>query len=367
MSRYLVVLKEETDLEFLKEYKAENIEVHMGVIIIADIPKEESLRLKDNPLVESVEEDNVEHMDIEETNDNYISAKTSYAYDFMNIEEFHKRGYTGKGFKIGILDTGVQKHTNLKVTEGVNVYDSTKPWDYNLANNHGTMVTGVVNAQGINGELIGIAPDAELYAIRIDNGNGAINSTTWSSQIAGISWAMEKGIDAVNCSFSSWIESKARKRAFKIASDNGMAIFCSAGNNQPRTDTTTNTSKYPAKYPFTYGNANITKDKVRYPTSCIGQGLNFSNGGSSVLLTTADRNSTEISSNYRNGTGTSMASPATLGIYILYKQMYNEPKEKIIQRMAVNAEPLGDTFWYGAGLPKFPTIDYVNVNINNRR
>ena len=87
-------------------------------------------------------------------------------------------------------------------------------------------------------------------------------------------------MDAVNCSFSSRIDSKARKAAFKIASDAGIAIFCSAGNNQPSGDTTSNTSRYPAKYPFTYANANIRADKTRYPSSCIGHGLNFSKQGS---------------------------------------------------------------------------------------
>ncbi len=59
----------------------------------------------------------------------------------------------------------------------------------------------MLNAQGVNGELIGIIPDAELYCVRIDDGTGPINTTTWSSQIAGISWAVENGMHAVNCSF----------------------------------------------------------------------------------------------------------------------------------------------------------------------
>lgn len=365
MNRYLIIISKTDDLTFLDNYDITNKEVHMGAIVIADMNEETAREIKRNPSIESVERDSNEDVDIEnESGEVYATSNTSYAFDLMNIQQFHKEGITGKGFKIGILDTGVQKHTNLKVTEGVNVYDSTLPWDNSLANSHGTLVAGVINAQGKDGELLGIAPDAELYAIRIDNGNGAINSTTWSSQIAGISWAVEHGMDAVNCSFSSRVESKARKRAFKLAEENGVAIFCSAGNTQPRGDTTTNTAKYPAKYPFTIANANIDSSKVRYPTSCIGQGLNFSNGGVKIVTTTTAKNSTAISSSYSGGsTGTSLSSPATLGIYILYKQMYQEPKDKILQRMAVNAEYLGNTFWYGAGLPKYPTKEYTNVNM----
>ena len=364
MGKYLIVLKEKNDLKFLEEYNVSDIEVHMGIIVFAHMTKDEAHKLAEHRMIESIEQDSADSIDATETPDNrHFTAGTTYAFDMMNIGKFHKEGYTGKGFKIAILDTGVQKHTNLKVKSGINVYDSSKPWDSNLANSHGTMVAGVINAQGLNNQLLGIAPDAELHAVRIDDGTGPINSQTWSSQIAGISWAVSNKMDAVNCSFSSRIDSKARKAAFKAAADAGIAIFCSAGNNQPRTDTTSNTSRYPAKYPFTIANANITSSKERYPTSCIGHGLNFSNGGVSVRLTTTAKHSSEISSSYQNGTGTSMSSPATLGIYILYRQKFGEDKDKTLQRMAVNAEPLGDNYWYGAGLPKYPTENYMNVQV----
>lgn len=364
MFKYLIVLKKKSDLEFLKEYNASDIELHLDIIVFAHMTRDEAHRLAEHEIVESIEEDDADSIDAEIEPDNrHLTATTTYAFDMMNIDKFHKEGITGSGFKIAILDTGVQKHTNLKVASGINVYDSGKSWNSDLANSHGTMVAGVINAQGLNDELLGVAPDAELHAVRIDDGTGPINSQTWSSQIAGMSWAVANGMDAVNCSFSSRIDSKARKAAFKAASDKGVAIFCSAGNNQPSSDTTSNTSRYPAKYPFTIANANIRSSKERYPTSCIGHGLNFSNGGVSVRLTTTAKHSDGISSSYQNGTGTSMSSPATLGLYILYRQKFGENKEKTLQRMAVNAEPLGDNYWYGAGLPKYPTENYLNIQV----
>ena len=366
MNRYIIVFENKEDVNILENYKTRDLEVHMGVIATVHLEAEDIKTLENNPKIESVEADTNEHLDIEEELDSdtrYENSKTNYPFELMNISQFHTEGITGQGMKVAVLDTGVQKHTNLKVKEGINVYDGSQPWNENLTNAHGTRVSGVINAQGNDGEVIGIAPDAELYAVRIDNGNGAINTTTWSSQIAGIAWAVEKGVDAINCSFSSRIDSNARKKAFKIASDKGIAIFCSAGNTQPRTDTTTNTARYPAKYPFTIASANIQTDKTRYPTSCIGQGLNFSNGGTMIYLPTTNTKYIGTSSRHVAGTGTSFASPHTLGIYLLYKQKYKEDKEKILQRMAVNAEPLGDTWWYGAGLPKYPTQDYINVRI----
>ncbi len=51
----------------------------------------------------------------------------------MNISKFHDEGLRGQGFKIALLDTGIQKHTNLKIKDGINVYDSRAPWNENLA------------------------------------------------------------------------------------------------------------------------------------------------------------------------------------------------------------------------------------------
>lgn len=366
MNKYIITLKEKTELEFIQSLSQKQIEVHMGVIVFAFLNDEAVKILSKNPKIESIERDEkLDSVDVA----NHTSflgntpVTTSYAFDLMNIQKFHDEGLTGQGLKVAILDTGIQKHTNLKIAGGINVYDSNAAWDENLANIHGTTVAGVLNAQGVNGELIGIIPDAELYCVRIDDGTGPINTTTWSSQIAGISWAVENGMHAVNCSFSSTEDSEARKTAFKLASDAGIAIFCSAGNTQPSGDSITDNSRYPAKYPFTIANANIDSNKKRYYTSTVGRGINFSNGGRLILTTTANKRSNEISDKHATSTGTSLATPATMGLYILYKQKYGETKEKIIERMSVNAEKLGSAWEYGAGLPKYPEENYINVQV----
>lgn len=361
MGKYLIVIKEKTDTDFINDYEVTNVEVHMGVIIFAHMSKDEAFKVAKHKNVESIEQDKHDYHDV--ADERHYTSETSYAFDFMNIDNFHQEGLTGQGMKVAILDTGVQKHNNLKIEYGINVYDNNVPWDENLANQHGTTVAGVLNAQGLNNEMLGIIPDAKLYVVRIDDGTGPINTTTWSSQIAGISWAVDNGMDAVNCSFSSTIDSNARKIAFKTAADLGIAIFCSAGNTQPEGDSTTDNSRYPAKYPFCVSNANINSDKKRHFNSTVGRGINFSNGGRWIKTTTTSKNFYGVSSSYATVTGTSLATPATLGIYVLYKQMYGEHKDKILQRMSINAEDLGSYWEYGAGLPKYPTKNYLNIQI----
>ena len=358
MKRYLIVLKEKRNIDFLKYYNASNIEVHMGLIVFAHMSEEDANRLKENEYIDSIEQDGEDTTDGEV----YLESQLSYPFKLMNIEKFHSEGFKGKGFKVGILDTGVQKHVNLKISGGVNAFDNSVPYDASLRSSHGTRVAGVVNAQGIDGNIIGVAPEAELYAIRIDDGSGGINRTLWSSQIAGISWAVDNGLDAVNCSFSSPIDSLARKKAFKLAHDAGLAIFCSGGNNQLSEDTTSHSVPYPAKYPFTIATANIRDSKIRYTSSSIGRGLNFSNGGTSITSTSISSSLT-ISDTYATGSGTSYASPATMGIYILYRQKFKEDRDKTLQRMSINSEYLGDSLWYGVGLPKYPTVNYNNIQV----
>ncbi|QYG29975.1 S8 family serine peptidase [Mammaliicoccus sciuri] len=360
MNKYIITFKDEVSPELLEKYNCTDIETmkHMKRICLCNMDDTNADKLiKENDIV-SVEVDGADTTD----GTNLSSTTTTYAFDMMNIRKFHDEGITGKGFKVGVLDTGIQKHENLDISGGYNAYDSSIPYDANLVSSHGTRVAGIIASKGRNNKVLGVAPDVDLYAIRIDDGTGGINRTLWSAQIKGINWAIENKMDAINCSFSSAIESQSRREAFEAAYNNGIAIFCSAGNTQPVDDQETYNVVFPSKYPFVVTCANIMSNKEKNPNSSVGRNINFANGGTSILSTTINKN-LDISDAYNSGSGTSYATPATLGIYILYKQKYGESREKILQRMAVNAEYLGDVKKYGVGLPKYPTFNYENIQI----
>ena len=361
MERYLIVFKNEVNKELLNKYHAANIETmkHMKRLCICELKNSDVENIKNDSEIESVELDSSDTTDDEEYQ---ITSETTYAFDLMNIKEFHKEGIKGEGFKVGVLDTGIQKHENLKISGGYNAYNSSIPYDADLVSSHGTRVAGVIASKGLNNKVLGIAPEVDLYAIRIDDGKGGINRTLWSAQIKGINWAIENNMDAINCSFSSATESQSRREAFEAAHNSGIAIFCSAGNKQPKEDQESYNVVFPSKYPFVNTCANITNTKEKYFSSSIGRNINFANGGTSILSTAIDKEN-EISKNYHKGTGTSYASPATLAIYILYKQKYGESREKTLQRMSVNAEKLGSDKHFGAGLPRFPIYNYENIQI----
>lgn len=287
---------------------------------------------------------------------------TSYAYDFMDIKEFHDLGIKGQGVKVAVMDSGIQKHTDLIVKGGVNTYNKSSPYDADLNNSHGTMVAGIIGSQSM-----GIAPECDLYAIRIDDGVSTVNNTQWKEQIDGMDWAIANDMDVVICSFSGYTESTQRKEAFKRAHDAGIAIFCSAGNRQTGYPLSVDRIGYPSRYPFVVTTANIKSDKKRYSTSCVGTRLNFSSGGDSVMSTSIDKNN-DVSNIFRSGTGTSYANPAVAGMYCLYKNKYPElDRDEIIHSMVLNAEKIGDPFLYGSGIPKYPQKKHKKIIINSRR
>lgn len=80
--------------------------------------------------------------------------------------------FTGEGIKIAILDTGIDiDSSELNVAGGVSFIPGT---DYDDYNGHGTALAGIIGA-GENGEgLIGIAPESELYAVKVLDSNDLI-------------------------------------------------------------------------------------------------------------------------------------------------------------------------------------------------
>ncbi|WP_141579392.1 S8 family serine peptidase [Actinomadura sp. WMMA1423] len=116
----------------------------------------------------------------------------------VGAPEAWRAGYTGKGAKVAVLDTGVDAgHPDLKgrITETRNFSESPDTAD---RVGHGTHVASTVAGAGAasHGERRGVAPDAALLIGKVldDEGSG-----TDSSVIAGMEWAAPRA-DVVSMS-----------------------------------------------------------------------------------------------------------------------------------------------------------------------
>jgi len=103
------------------------------------------------------------------------------------------------GVDVAVIDTGIDTaHQDLNVVGGKNCSTGRS---YKDGNGHGTHVAGTIGAKDDGNGVVGVAPGARLWAVRVLNNAG---SGTWSSVICGIDWvtanAASKGIMVANMS-----------------------------------------------------------------------------------------------------------------------------------------------------------------------
>jgi subtilisin family serine protease len=183
----------------------------------------------------------------------------------------------GENVNIAILDTGIDlTHPDLvdAIAGGVNVLDPSKsPQD---DNKHGTHVAGIAAARGDGRGVIGVAPAAKLWAVKVldSQGNGSDESVT-----AGIDWVLEQaksgGLWIINLSLGANSPSDVEQRAVERALSAGIAIVASAGNR-------TAWVRYPAKYPGVIAVGAVDAEGKRTDFSSTGLGISVMAPGDEI-------------------------------------------------------------------------------------
>lgn len=92
-------------------------------------------------------------------------------------------GFTGDGVGVAVVDTGVDlAHGDLDpVADAYSAFGSTAQDD----NGHGTHVAGIIAARNNSIDVVGVAPLAKVYAVKVLNAAG---SGSDSEVIAGLNW-----------------------------------------------------------------------------------------------------------------------------------------------------------------------------------
>ncbi|WP_058301167.1 S8 family serine peptidase [Gorillibacterium timonense] len=162
--------------------------------------------------------------------------------------------YTGKGLKVGIVDSGVDRQHPDIAPAYRGGYDSVNgdsdPNEeppipaYGLqASSHGTHIAGIIVGQAANdtGEIRhkGVAPDAELYVYKVLSRN-PVDPTAFtgtSAQIIdGIEHAIKDGVDVLNLSLGSETEQDVNSPeaiAINNAVLSGITVVTASGNTGP--------------------------------------------------------------------------------------------------------------------------------------
>ena len=210
----------------------------------------------------------------------------------------------GAGVKVAIIDTGIDlNHPDLagKVDGGYSAITKTeKPEDYQDDNGHGTHVSGTIAALRDNKGVVGVAPKARLYAVKVLDADGSGNL---SDVIDGIVWAAKNGMQVANMSLGAPSDSDAMHRAVKFAKGSGLVIVAAAGNSGGSVG-------FPGQYPEVITvSASDSNDKI----------ASFSSRGPQVkfIAPGVDVVSDKLGGGFISYNGTSMATPHVTGLAAL--------------------------------------------------
>ncbi|MCK4249923.1 S8 family serine peptidase, partial [candidate division WOR-3 bacterium] len=204
----------------------------------------------------------------------------------INADDVWTLGYTGAGVIVGHMDSGVNyNHTDLQdhMWDGSPTYPH-HGWDFSSGDDdpmdtdgHGTQTSGIVAGDGTSGSQTGVAPDAQIMALRIFPGT----NTEMGNAIA---YAMSNDADLLSCSIGWEDPSNAIKdwcRGQSITIYAAGIVWCNAAGN--------------GRSVPPYGHYTVPQD-INSPADCPGPYYAPNGGNSASIAIGATNQSDDVAS-----------------------------------------------------------------------
>jgi serine protease AprX len=360
--KFLESEKSKSNAQEIKSIKLINaIAVKATPGVVASLAKRSDVaRIEPDQIVSIPEqsETSLEKMKISTTQSNAASTD-AWGVDKIGAPAVWKRGITGKGITVAVVDTGIDathpdlddlddsSSTNDPKVVGWIDYVNSKSSAYD-DEGHGTHVSGTISGTGANGIQTGVAPGTKLIVAKVFDSEG---SGYLSDIILGFEWAVNNNARIISYSGGSSKHSSLFTTTINKVVAAGVVPVIAAGNdgksgtiNCPAdelnsvtvgaTDSSNSIAFFSSRGPVTLNDKTYIKPDVSAP-------------GVSVP-------STYPGGEYAEWSGTSMATPHVSGTaaLILQKNPTLKPSE-VKQKLESTAKDLGSTGKdndYGSGL-----------------
>ena len=290
----------------------------------------------------------------------------------LNGHALHRRGYSGQGMLIAVIDGGfynvnqLSGFENLRTSGRLREIKNFTPDVENPSgdNSHGTNVLSILAAY-LPGQLIGAAPDAEYVLLRSEEieHEYIVEEDNW---ISAVEYADSLGVDVISCSLGYTIFNNISQnhckttldgrtvrtsRAATMAAARGIILCISAGNDG---DNNWRLMSVPADADSIIAVGAVYPDGQRASFSSVGPTAD--NRIKPDLMAVGARTAYQNSSGFIVfGNGTSYSTPLIAGlIACLWQAKPNMTNMEII-RMVKKASSHYENpdMMYGYGIPNF--------------
>jgi len=334
--RYIIYFNEDAPEKFkenfMKGHRVEHTNEKYNVAVVSGVNKKAAEALVNNPHIRKVEADEI--LKPSATYNGPFDSRTDFVFKDRghNASDAYERGFSGRGVKIAVLDSGIDKdnpylqHALKGGWETTLGDDDAFGWDDTTG--HGTSVAGAIAAKDDNGKPYGVAPDVDLYAIDVTDRADGDTTHGVISQAIGI--AIKNDMDIINVSFTP---ARNNEYLWDLTSEleaKGKVVVWGGGNSAEYTSTTWEE----AGWKNIYAVSSINSSNEQTTRHAYGEGIDFTTLGEGTPIV---RNNGGLST----ASGTSFATPLMAGLIALHASEHpNARIDDIVEEMKEDRKPI---------------------------
>lgn len=248
---------------------------------------------------------------------------------------------TGAGVKVAVIDTGIaDDHPDLTVKGGMSFVPDWAYWHDD--HSHGSHCAGIIGARDNREGVVGVAPNCDLYAVKVLN-SGGFGNLSWI--LAGMGWAAENGMDVASMSLGNDVDDPDMacilpyQRAAQRLMESGCVVIAAAGNSGREVNPWVG---QPARCPGLMAVGAVDQSGQLADFSARGPAHLGINQGVEIVAPGVSIHSTIPQGLYGDKSGTSMACPHVAGAAALLKEQHPTwTPQRIRERLRNSARDMG--------------------------